>query len=150
MWSSVQNFCGWFSEKRKKSSFYRFGVQEILLELWAPNLSPLRHRQYFKFNQSKTACLSFLSFTTTRQWSLFSRVEISREQLVELESECQLYFNTHTLLLYGINPTTWTIGYAITYSTQELFKESGFGLGLDSMQGREAKHIKLAACVQHL
>ena len=26
------------------------------------------HRQYFKFNQSKTACLSFFSFTTTRQW----------------------------------------------------------------------------------
>ena len=76
-------------------------------------------------------------------------MEISREQLVELESKCQLYFNTHALLLDGINPTTWTIGYAIPYSTQQLFKESGFGLGLNSMQGREAKHIKLAAYVQN-
>ena len=39
-------------------SFYRFGVQDILLELWAPNLSPLRHRQYFKFNQ-KLHALAF-------------------------------------------------------------------------------------------
>ena len=38
--------------------------------------------------------------------SLFSRVEISREQLVELESKCQLYFNNHALLFDGINPTT--------------------------------------------
>ena len=97
----------------------------------------------------KLHALAFSALQLRDSGSLFSRVEISREQLVELESKCQLYFNTHALLLDGINPTTWTIGYAIPYSTQQLFKDSGFGLGLNSMQGREAKHIKLAAYVQN-
>jgi len=70
--------------------------------------------------------------------------------LAELESTCQNYFNANSLLLRGVNPTVWTTGYAIPYHTQQLFKESGFGLGLNSMQGREAKHIKLASYVQTL
>jgi len=70
--------------------------------------------------------------------------------LAELESTCQNYFTSNSLLLRGVNPTVWTIGYAIPYHTQQLFKKSGFGLGLDSMQGREAKHIKLASCTKHL
>ena len=97
----------------------------------------------------KLHALAFSALQVRDSGSLFSRVEINREQLVELESKCQLYFNTHALLMDGINPSTWTIGYAIPYSTQQLFKESGFGLGLNSMQGREAKHIKLAAYVQN-
>ena len=38
----------------------------------------------------------------------------------------------------------WTLGYAIPHHTKKLFEELGHGLGLNSMQGREAKHVKLA------
>lgn len=43
-----------------------------------------------------------------------------------------------------MKPTTWTIGKAIPYYANELYNDLGFGLGLNSMQGREAKHSKLA------
>lgn len=68
----------------------------------------------------------------------------SRSQVDDLRTLCQHYFNTHSLLLTSVNPTIWTIGYAIPQHTNQLFDELGFGLGLNSMQGREAKHIQLA------
>ena len=52
------------------------------------------------------------------------------------------------MLLSGVNPTVWTIGYAIPYHTAQ-FEKIGFGLGLNSMQGREAKHVKLAKYVEN-
>lgn len=41
----------------------------------------------------------------------------------------------NTLFLQKVNPTVWTIGYVV--------QTLSFGLGLNTMQGREAKHIKL-------
>ena len=149
-----KNFCRWFSEKRKKGLqfSYRFTGLESKRFCWNFGLLIEVLLGITNISSSikvKLHALAFSALQLRNSGSLFSRVEISREQLVELESKCQLYFNTHALLLDGINPTTWTIGYAIPYSTQQLFKESGFGLGLNSMQGREAKHIKLAAYVQN-
>ena len=149
-----KNFCCWFSEKRKKGLqfSYRFTGLESKRFCWNFGLLIevlLGIANISSSNKVKLHALAFSALQLRDSGSLFSRVEISREQLVELESKCQLYFNTHALLLDGINPTTWTTGYAIPYSTQQLFKESGFGLGLNSMQGREAKHIKLTAYVQN-
>ena len=149
-----KNFCRWFSEKRKKGLqfSYRFTGLESKRFCWNFGLLIEVLLGITNISSSikvKLHALAFSALQLRDSGSLFSRVEISREQLVELESKCQLYFNTHALLLDGINPTTWTIGYAIPYSTQQLFKESGFGLGLNSMQEREAKHIKLVAYVQN-
>ena len=47
------------------------------------------------------------------------------------------------LLLERVNSTVWSIGYAVPYHMKELYDMLGYGLGLNSMQGREAKHIKL-------
>ena len=61
----------------------------------------------------------------------------------------QNYFTANRLLLDGANPTVWTVAYAIPYHTSQLFETLGFGLGLNSMQGREAKQVKLAKYVKH-
>lgn len=74
--------------------------------------------------------------------SLFSRVEINTEHLAKLTVCSQQYFNANTMLLEGANPTIWTIGYAIPYHAEQLFEDSGYGLGLNSMQGRESKHLQ--------
>ena len=42
-----------------------------------------------------------------------------------------------------------TLGYAIPHPTKKLFEELGHGLGLNSMQGREAKHVKLAMYIKN-
>ena len=81
--------------------------------------------------------------------ALYSRVRLQEEQLAELKTCCNQYFTTQCIFDDGANPTTWTIGYAISYHVEQLFKESGYGLGLNTMQGREAKHIKLARYVEN-
>lgn len=57
-----------------------------------------------------------------------------------------MYFNA--CIIFGNTSacpnTQWTIGYAISYYTEKLYKETGYGLGLTTTQGREAKHTELA------
>ena len=142
-----KTFCCWFSEKQKKGLPYNYSFTGLESKRFCSNFGLLIEVLLGIANISSSIKVKLHELRDSG--SLFSRVEISREQFVELESKCQLYFNTHALLLDGINPTTWTIGYAIPYSTQQLFKGSGFGLGLNSMQGREAKHIILAGYVQN-
>ena len=52
-------------------------------------------------------------------------------------------------MLNKTKPTTWTIGKAIPYYTAEMYHNLGFGLGLNSMLGREAKHAKLACYAEN-
>ena len=40
----------------------------------------------------------------------------------------------------NVSPTTWTIGHAVPFHTRQIYIEFGLGLGLNTMQGREAKH----------
>lgn len=76
--------------------------------------------------------------------SLFSRVHIDEKDVECIRSECEQYFRCQAIFLNKVKPTTWTIGKAIPFHTAEMYKQVGFGLGLNSMQGREAKHSKLA------
>ena len=59
------------------------------------------------------------------------------------------FFNACVLLLKSITPTLWTVGYAIPRHLQILFDRYGMGLGLNSMQGREAKHVRLSQFAKH-
>ena len=62
---------------------------------------------------------------------------------------CQQFFNANSFLLTNVTPTVWTAGVAIPYHTSKLHQKLGYGLGLNSMQGREAKHVKLAKYVEN-
>lgn len=52
------------------------------------------------------------------------------------------YFNVNALFLQKVNPAVWTVGYIVPLHTKELFQTLSFGLGLNTMQGHEAKHMK--------
>lgn len=54
------------------------------------------------------------------------------------------FFNANCFLLDGITPTVWTIGVVIPSHTGKLLEKLNYELGLNSVQGREAKHINLA------
>lgn len=60
-----------------------------------------------------------------------------------------MYFNACSLLLGGVSPTVWTIGHADPFHTEVLFNKFGLGLGINSMQGREAKHVRIAQYAKH-
>lgn len=81
--------------------------------------------------------------------AVYSRVEVSQSQVENLKEICKHYFTAVKLIIGKVNPTVWTMGYAVPYHTQQLFDELGYGLGLNSMEGREAKHIKLARYVEN-
>ena len=148
------SFNRWFSEKRKKgiSFSYRFTGLESKKFSW--NFAYLIQEllQIDKLSSGSVVKLHTLAFNGVQirdAAAIYSRVEVSKQQVENLKKLCQNYFTANRLLLEGVNPTVWTLGYAIPYHTNQLLEKLGFGLGLNSMQGREAKHVKLAKYVEN-
>ncbi len=75
--------------------------------------------------------------------SLFSRVTISDKQVSRLEEQCTSFYRGYNLF-FNISSTIWTLGYVVPAHTQDMKSKYGLGLGLNSMEGREAKHIAIA------
>ena len=149
-----KSFLRWFTEKRKKGIpfSYRFTGLESKHFCW--NFASLvqellKVNTLSKGSVIKLHSLVFAGVRLRDAVSIYSRVEISTEQLNNLQILCQQFFNVFYLFLDGITPTIWTIGVAIPYHTRQLMEKLGYGLGLNSMQGREAKHVKLARYVQN-
>ena len=147
-------FLRWFSEKRKKgiSFSYRFTGLESKYFCWQfatliqellkiPTLS--------KGHVLKLHTLSFIGVKLRDAVSIYSRVEASIEQVENLKVLCQQFFNANSLLLTNVTPTVWIVGVAIPYHTSKFHQKLGYGLGLNSLQGREAKHVKLAKYVKN-
>ena len=59
------------------------------------------------------------------------------------------YFNSYSLFLNSVTPTIWNIGHAVPFHAKKVFDEFGLGLGLNTMQGREAKQIQIAMFARH-
>ena len=75
--------------------------------------------------------------------SLFSRINISDEDVHELKIHCKNFYRGYCLYLH-VNPTVWSIGNVVPVHTQDMKLRYGLGLGLNSMEGRESKHIAIA------
>ena len=98
--------------------------------------------------QFQVCVQAFIGLKLRQCVSLFSRFDVCEEQLFRLREVCQQYFNAYALFR-KVNLTVWTVGYAIPYYTEKLFKLYGYGLGLAGMQGREAKHQQLHSYLDH-
>lgn len=150
-----KSFSRWFREKRKnKISFsyrftgleskkfswnFAFAVQELL------NIDSIKQSTKVKLH-----ALAFVALELREAAAIYSSVQVDRELVQKLFLKCSNYFNANCLFLgNAVSPTGWTVGYAVPYHCNELFESIGYGLGLNSMQGREAKHIKLAKYVQN-
>lgn len=72
--------------------------------------------------------------------SLFSCLDISDEQVSALKTLCTNYFTANAIFFY-VNPTVWTMCHLVPAHTQYMKGKYGLGLGLNSMEGREAKHV---------
>ena len=52
-------------------------------------------------------------------------------------------------MFLSVNPTVWTLGQVVPEHTKEMKQAYGMGLGLNLMEGREAKHIVIAKYAVH-
>lgn len=81
--------------------------------------------------------------------SRFSRVTVDETVMGELSESCRKYFNASAMFLNNVTPTVWTIGYAVSYHVGLLYKKFSLGLGINTMQGREAKHVRISQYAKH-
>lgn len=80
--------------------------------------------------------------------SLFSHLAISDEKVSELKTLCTNYFRANAVFFY-VNPTVWTIGHLVPAHTQHMKEKYGLGLGLNSIEGQEAKHVLISKYSQN-
>ena len=95
--------------------------------------------------------LAYLGLCLRDCCAIFNAVDMSEQKLQELENKCKEYFNTCVLFCGKecVTPTVWTIGYMIPFHSWKLFRMLNYGLGLNTMQGREAKHRRLAKYMEN-
>lgn len=86
---------------------------------------------------------AFLCLCLRDSVSLFSRINITDRQVSMLKQHCSDFVRGYTLF-FSVNPTIWTLGYVVPVHTMEMKGKYGLGLGINSMEGREAKHIAIS------
>ena len=75
--------------------------------------------------------MHYWSKVATDSVSLFSWIEITTEQLLELRVKCQQYFRANALFLSSmVTPTVWTLGHVVPQHTEQLFQIYHQGLGI--------------------
>jgi hypothetical protein len=60
-----------------------------------------------------------------------------------VKQHCSNYYKAHCIIL-NVNPTVWTLGNVVPNHIEDMKTRYGMGLGLNSMEGREAKHVFIA------
>ncbi len=89
--------------------------------------------------------LAFMAVNLRDAVSIFSRItDMSEGLLSKLDKCCKNYFNAAALFL-RVTVSVWTVGYIVPVHTRKLFQKYHTSLGLNTMQGREAKHQRLGA-----
>ena len=95
----------------------------------------MRIEKFPRGSALKLHSLAFSGLQIRDAATIYSRVEVSKQQVDNMKTLCQNCFSTNRLLLGGVSSSVWTLGYAITYHINQLFNKLGFRLGLNSMQG---------------
>ena len=138
----------WFNETRAdgRNFDYRFTGKEsrgflhnfmYLIGVVEPSIQPGTKRHF------TLHVLAYFCLTLRDCVSLFSRIEITDKDLIELECHCRTLF-TINCLFFSHHPTVWHLGHIVPLHVKEMKKKYGMGLALNSMEGREAKHISIA------
>jgi hypothetical protein len=88
--------------------------------------------------------LAFLAINLRDAVAIFSRItDMNKDLFTELEICCTNYFNAASLCL-RVTVSVWTLGYIVPVHTKQVFGKYGVSLGINTMQGHEAKHQRLA------
>ena len=77
--------------------------------------------------------------------SRFSMYHITPPAVQELQEISHDYFKAVVLFSGKVSGTVWSIGHLAPVHTQWMFDKYGTSLGVNTMQGREAKHVQIAS-----
>ena len=104
----------------------------------------LSHESDSKKEHQTVLVLGYLGLRLSDCVSLCNRFDITLDQIAQLSNACREYFNLNALFMYtSVNPTVWTMGHIVPAHCHQVFEKYGQGLGVVTMEGREAKHIFL-------
>ena len=141
----------WVDNGRKNSFEFRFTGKEskcfshhymkLVMSLQCHDDDQLRNLRLHVF--------AYVGMQLREAASHYSRVIPPENYMDSLKTSCQNYFNTVSLFLSSVTPTVCTLGYAIPYHAKLLFEKYGLGLGINTMQGREAKHTMIKEFARH-
>ena len=95
---------------------------------------------------AKLLFLAFVALKLRDCAAHFSAYYMNEENLQELSSLAHDYFTA--LVLFGIDrisPTAWSIAHLVPVHSKWAYAKYGTGLGINTMQGREAKHVQISA-----
>ena len=137
----------WFDESKgnAKSFDYRFTGQESrrFLHNFMYMISAIEGENDSRQVSMKLHIFAFAILSLRNAISLYSRFSIDEAQINELDRECSNFFICCALYL-EVNPTVWTIGNVVPVHTRDIFQKYGKGLLINSMEGREAKHLAIS------
>ena len=138
----------WFDETQGKGKDlqYRFTGKDsrLLCHNFMRLIRWLSGENDSEHQRTTLLVLAYLGLRLRDCVSLFSRFEISVEQLTQLSvAACEYYRLNALFLSSSVNPTVRTIGHIIPAHTKDVHEKYGQGLGIVTMEGREAKHIAL-------
>lgn len=145
--------CRWFKEKSASSDFNkRFTGEEtkkmchsymhLVLALYSV-------KQIHVQTQVQLFALAYTGTKLRDATSLFNRIKkIDQAGINKLKVDCTMYFNA-VKVFFHVTLSVWTVGYCVPLHCQQLFDKYKCGLGLNTMQGREAKHQSIKAYASH-
>jgi hypothetical protein len=94
-------------------------------------------------NEFTLHILSYFCLTLRDCVSLFNRLEISQQQVSDLEQKCKQFFKIN-MLFFPFHPTVWHLGHIVPVHVRDMKDKYDLGLAMNSMEGRESKHQSIA------
>jgi hypothetical protein len=135
--------CNWYAEKRPKGfpldvrftgedSLKFSGKFMHLIKALDGNATP----------HWRSVTFAYIGHQLRQSVSLFSKFSINPSEIETLKLTARKYFNASAL--FGkTSLTAWHIGFIAPLHVKAMYEKFGFGLGLNGMQGREAKHQRI-------
>lgn len=80
--------------------------------------------------------------------AIFSMYYLNEENLAKLHQLSHDYF-TAVALFGHVSSTVWSIGHLVYPHSKKMFDKFGVGLGINTMQGQEAKHVQISSYVRN-
>ena len=80
--------------------------------------------------------------------SIFSRIKVTDEEVTSSTAVTRNYFRA-CALFSSVSPTTCPIGHCVPADTKQIKQELGVGLGVNTKEGRESKHVSLVRFAQN-
>ena len=93
----------------------------------------------------KLICIVFIAIKLRDCASRFSMYHITPTVVQELQQMSHDYFTAVVLFIDKVSCTVWSIDHLVPVHTQWMFDKYRTGLGINTMQGREAKHVQIAS-----